>query len=200
MHSTQKDNTMSEEKKIALRRGIFLSWLWGMGLKEEHLECSDIEIIYDGIAKRFAIWRWTRVNTVIKLNDVRGITDMKVSYPILWMPAIISLVNLIANITNSELWWSLQIWKIPYLWFGTSVIELFASKQQIWVYIHALSFCVWAFLAISICKRVLLIDVGPISTLRFNTRGLTNLTVSEFKKAMHDRWSACKKGQPSQAQ
>lgn len=183
-----------DKKKIVLSRGIFLSFLWGMGLKHEVLECTDTDIKYEGIAKRLGIWRRTRIITTAKLCDVRGISDMYSSYPIFWILTVISAMSALANVAKLNWWWSLQIWKVPFLWVGPSIIREFDVN---WLYVHCILICIWGFLALLIQRRMVLVDAGPISTIKFNTRGLTSANIEHFKKEFYTKWT---KNKPSASQ
>lgn len=180
---------------MKLERNLLRSVIFGLGLSKEVIELHSNTIKHSGLIHRLGFWRIDAVNRHVWLSDVHAIGIRTCVYPILMIFAAISGINIVANLAGWELYWDYPIWKMPYGFVLAWLFMLIYETDTQFLVTHIICFLIYVFLSWATRRKVIQIDYGDSSPIRFSVAGIDSESVNAFMSALRNHWERKKSEQ-----
>ena len=172
-----------------LKRGFGVSALLGMGLVSDTLTVTATQLQYNGVERRFGVWRWSRVDRTVHLRDIDSVSTSISMYPWLLVLALICAFNIVATAVGFGWWWQLPVWTFPYL--TVLQIPLFAVTRD-WYAVHGIGLGVYLLLLVLSRRTYLVFDAGTHSAIHCRIDGMSRSRRVSFRQAVETAWRAAK--------
>jgi hypothetical protein len=132
---------------------------------------------------------------------VTGFHYKSVIHPLVWIMALLCLINVASNVFEWKWWFDVDLWRLPYLWLLVPVAQFCAGliqnwtdlpQNQAWAVVHGATFIVYLIIAWALRKSLLYFDVGSRSSIAFNASRIGKAELQQFVQAFDAKWAAAK--------
>lgn len=180
---------------MKLERNVLRSVIFGLGLSKESLEIKPDHIVQQGLQHRLAFWRIDAIRRKVWMKDIHAAGSRTAVYPILFILAAISFINVAANLFGFQWWWALQIWKAPFGFVLNLIFSMLFRSEGHWLSAHIISLLIYLILAWVTRRRTIRIEYGAHRPLDFPVHGIPKEQVDQFVEELEAQWMAIKRGE-----
>jgi hypothetical protein len=186
-----------DDADVRLRRGILISALLGLGLSESTLVLRDKALEQRGVEYRSVLVNYRRVHRKIYLRDINSAGETLSIHPVLLAIAAIAATNLLAGPLHLGWWWSLPLWRIPFLFIVDQALVASQLTNAQWMIAHFVALLVWLGLFSFLGRTYLTFHGAHPSGIIFRVDGIPKKARERFMTQFTSEWGNVKGGFPA---